>query len=378
MSRRPLIAFNLAFIDAGPLTGPGYYAVQLFEHALQHDKGLRIIGYAPMSARHHFSEMARLSLRILPNFAGRVSRVIYEQVMLPLRANRDCVDLLFSPAFVSPLWGAAARVVTICDMYYAIVPEATERWQRLYWKTFIPLSAKRCRHIVTISKNSQSDIESIISCAKGKVTSIPLASRMHFSPTESSLLDPDNSSNDEEYPSLLLVANLTPNKNPQIVASALSILNGRNVKVKLTHIGKDHLGLLAKAVRDHGVDAQLISLGKVSDSELRQAYRRATAVVVPSLYEGFGMPAVESQAMGAPLICSNRGALPEAAGNGALFFDPTDAVSLADRVCELLKMTSAQRNDLIAKGFANAATMSWQRTADETVALLQRILSEIQ
>jgi glycosyltransferase involved in cell wall biosynthesis len=372
-SKKERIAFNLAFIETGPLTGPGYYAMQLFEYAVAKSQGTSLIAYVQNNARHHFSALAQQYISPIPNFRSRISRVLYEQFILPLKSCQDDIDLLFSPAFVSPMWGAPILIATICDMYYAVIPEAVERFQRQYWKIFIPMTARVCDRLITISQNSKIDIERIIPAARGKVTSIPLASRM--TPT---IIDiqPETRNIQRARASFLMVANLTPNKNPGVVAEAIAKLSNYGIDAQLVHVGRDHLGLLADAARKFRVESRIIKCDKVSDAELQKYYTVATAVIVASLYEGFGMPVVEAQAMGAPLICSDRSALPEAAGNGALFFDPENSDELAMRMRQVIEMSSSERLDLIARGRANAATMSWQRTAEETIMLFRTALAE--
>lgn len=362
------VLFNLLFIDDTPLSGPGYYAVQLFEQVIRSDTKATVRAIVQQSALRHFSETARAALVTAPDLRSRILRVLYEQVVLPLRARKFSADVLFSPAFVSPLWGAKHLVVTICDMYYAVVPEVVERFQRLYWKTFIPLSARRCRHIVTISENSRNDIICILDVDPAKVTSIPLASRLE--PEAAAWPTSPVEGIDADTPFFLMVANLTPNKNPEVVVRAVKQLNDQGTKTRFIHIGKDHVGLLADAVERHGAQDYVLSLGKVDDATLMAAYGQASAVVVPSFYEGFGMPAVEAQAMGAPLLCSDRGALPEAGGTGALYFDPEHPSQLVDRMTTVLSFTPAQREQLIQDGLNNCRTMSWERTARETMAVI--------
>lgn len=370
----PRIAFNLAFIDSSPLTGPGYYAVQLFEHIVQNTTATHgeheLVAYVQASAAHHFSSDAQRFIRKIPNLNGRVSRVLFEQLVLPIISIRHGIDLLFSPAFVSPIWGAKRLVATVCDMYYRVVPEATEPFQRKYWNVMIPVTGYICDHIITISENSQKDIETYIPAARGKTVSIPLASRFEV-PTVG-----DEPKVSEHRPVVLMVANLTPNKNCAVVVEAVSMLRKKGRDVAFVHAGKDHLGLLQKSIEDNEAGSFSSSLGKVSDEELAGLYRTSLAVVVPSLYEGFGMPAVEAQAMGAPLICSDRGALPEAAGDGALYFDPENPAMLAQKIEEVMDLSPADRGKMVAAGYASVRRFSWNKTARETMKVFDMVLAK--
>lgn len=358
-----IIGFNHLFIDSGALTGPGYYAVQLLEHVLALAKEelspYEFLVFAQDGTQHHYSENTQAHLVLVPSRRSRFSRVAWEQIMLPIWSIREKVDLLFSPGFVSPTYGAPILATTIPDMYYRAVPEFVERYQRLYWHVMLPITTRVSKLIITISDSSKRDIEQYLPDARGKVTVTPLASR--FGPID--IVDEDEWG---EEPYILVIANLTPNKNISCVVEALAILRDNGRSVKLIHIGIDLRGELAQAVTEYNLSEQVRSLGKVDDESLKDAARSCLCIVVPSLYEGFGMPAIEAQALGVPLICSDRSALPEVAGDAALMFDPLNPTELAGCISKLLNERGL-REKMRRKGFINARKFSWQATAKLTL-----------
>jgi glycosyltransferase involved in cell wall biosynthesis len=135
------------------------------------------------------------------------------------------------------------------------------------------------------------------------------------------------------------------------------------------HIGTDPEGWLAAARARHGADIWISSRSGVSDAELAVAYRDCLCFAIPSLYEGFGLPLLEAQALGAPAIASDRGSLPEVGGKGALYVDPTDPAAIAAAIGELID-SPMRRQALRVAGFANQARFSWERTARTTWKLL--------
>lgn len=376
-SRQPTtIALNLLYIESGYLTGPGYYAVQIMEHLaeLLPATGQRCLcAYVRRSARHHFSDRVQSYLRDVPLKGGRIKRVLTEQIILPFIAKKDNISLLFSPTFVSPLWGAKHLVVTIVDMYYRVTPDFLDSFQRRYWAIMIPLSARACDAIITISDSVADDVKTYLPWAYFKTTAIPLASRFRptFQPDD---LVKENFQEEDHGDFLLMVANVTRNKNPEVVIRAISHLRSKGRKVRLVHVGKDHLGLLATSVDVHDARDMTASFGKVSDERLIELYRSCLAAVVPSFYEGFGMPAVEAQSQGAPLLSSNRGSLPEVGGDAALYFDPDDYQALAEHI-ELLLDHPDFRKDLIKKGYLSASRFSWSMTAERTLKLFDSIMA---
>jgi glycosyltransferase involved in cell wall biosynthesis len=369
------VAANLSFIEPRALTGPGYYAVQVFEElstmAASGELPFSIRGYVQDGARHHFSQAANTHLSGIGNLKGRARRVAFEHLGLPFRSRRDRVDLLWSPAFVSPLWGTRLRVVTIHDMYYRIIPELVEPRQRKYWELMIPPSARTCGAIIAVSHNTKKDIIAHLPVRADRVFVTPLASRMRESDFKfsSPLIEGDY---------VLVVANTTPNKNCKRIAEAIAVLRDRGREIRLVHIGNDIDGRLRAAAAEVGIDDLLVSLGKVSDATLANAYQHCRATVVASIYEGFGMPAAEAQAMGAPLICSRSSAVPEAAGgleNGAaLFIDPLDVTQIANAIDQFMS-DDQLRAELSARGLKQSAAMSWRLTAEQTAAVFTNTLA---
>lgn len=367
-----VVGFNHLFIGPEPLTGPGYYAVQVLETLLRLPSErlaawkFRVI--IREGTEHHYSDAALgLAVRV-PGLPRKWQRVAWEQALLPRLAKKERFEVLFSPGFVSPLAGAPVLVATIHDMYYRIIPRTVPPFQRLYWKAFLPLTSRACDAILTVSQNSRRDIERFLPATAGKVAVTPLASR--FPPAEA-----------EEVlgvaPStplyVLMVANLTPNKNVGKVVEALAILRQRGRRVDFIHIGSDHVGELVSAITRHAIQDRVRSLGKVGDDELVSRARGCLALVAPSLYEGFGMPALEALALGAPLICSNRAALPEVAGDAAIIIDPDHAEQIADAIA-LLQDDGGLRRRMQLAGLERAAQFSWERTAELTLEVFSNRL----
>lgn len=189
-----------------------------------------------------------------------------------------------------------------------------------------------------------------------------------FRPVERRLVD---------YPYILFVGSEHPRKNLVTLLRALRLLkdrNGRFRDLKLVKVGAAggaeapfRLRTL-EAVRELGLERDVVFTGTVPDEDLSAYYSGAEAYVSPSLYEGFGFPPLEAMACGCPVIVANAGAQPEVVGDAALVVDPHDPEALAAALEELLTDESLQR-DLVQRGLQRAAQFTWERAARETEAV---------
>jgi glycosyltransferase involved in cell wall biosynthesis len=322
-----------------------------------------------------------------------------------MRARRDRLAVLLNPGYVCPAWGPTPKITTVHDLYYARCPEALTRFRRLYYRFGTAMSCRASRAVIAVSATTAADLTELVAASRHKITVIPEAVRPSLlaaaeaapsTPADAAAAEAAGSpapwsggcpTGDAESsalrvlraPYFLIVASVTRNKNIDTVAEALRRLNeGRARPVQVAVIGSDPYGLLAEAVaanagpdRPHS-PGSLVALGGVAEEDLVRAYRGAVAAIQPSAYEGFGLPALEAQTLGVPLICSRGGALPEVVGEGAHFFDHRDPASLVEAMNRLLE-DQAHRDALRAAGLANAGRYSWAAAGDATAALIRQV-----
>lgn len=362
---QPTIGVNLLFARRGAITGPGNYAWSSIR-ALSRLKRFRLLVYTQ-------GDVSRPdlgpSVKIAPGpvFSSRATRVMYEQVWLPLRAWRDGVDLLFSPGFVSPLWGRSKRVVTVPDMYYQKFPSFVTLGQRFYWRLMVPLSIRRAHVVITISRNTANDILAVMPYARRKLTVIYPGPTLDRSDRVSGSHPP------VAGPYALVVANITPNKNVETLAAAVAQLKASGFPCAVYVIGEDQTALLASAIERNNISGLLRHIGRVDRETLIAYYKHATCVIHPSIYEGFGLPILEAQAMGVPLISTRGGALPEVAGNGAMYFDHDSADELA-RALRHIFQSPDLRSDLVSRGNHNLSRFSWEESGHTLAKTFENLL----
>jgi len=174
---------------------------------------------------------------------------------------------------------------------------------------------------------------------------------------------------------IMYVGRPTPHKNLDRLIQAFELLQRDRPELVLAMAGKKDAmyDLVAEKARQRGV-TNLLFTGFVSDGQLKWMYQNTRAYVFPSLSEGFGLPGLEAQQHGAPLACSTATCLPEVHGDSAHYFDPLDIEDMAAKIGEVVD-DPILRADLIERGYKQAAGYSWQRMAEQTLAVYETALS---
>jgi glycosyltransferase involved in cell wall biosynthesis len=127
-----------------------------------------------------------------------------------------------------------------------------------------------------------------------------------------------------------------------------------------------------ETIRQLDLSGSVVLTGHTPDEHIPGLYAHASMLVMPSLYEGFGFPVLEAMAVGTPVVCSNTSSLPEVAGDAALFFPPEDHTTLARAMEDVIQNPSV-RQELRSKGLAQARQFTWQRAADQTIAIYREV-----
>ncbi len=179
----------------------------------------------------------------------------------------------------------------------------------------------------------------------------------------------------ENTPFIMYIGRPTPHKNLERLIDAFAELQKTHSGLKLVLAGKKDALYEAHRRRAvaRGIEG-IIFTGFVSDGQLRWLYEHTAAYIFPSLSEGFGLPGLEAMMHGAPVVSSNATCLPEVYGDAAHYFDPLDASDIAAKISEVLD-SPRLRSELVAKGASRAATYSWRRMAEQTLAVYEQTLS---
>ncbi len=294
-------------------------------------------------------------------------------VAFPRLASRAGASLVHVQYFVAPRLPCPA-VLTVHDLSFARAPELLRARDRLLFRRFVPGSLRRARRIIAVSEFTRRDLADAYDVPLDRITAIPNGVGEAFRPLpDARRLAAERLGLAEEY--VLFVGALAPRKNPLALLEAFA---------RVARLGGAHQLVLAGADRgsgaamrrradELGLTGRLRLLGHVAEADLPALYGAAEAVCVPSLYEGFGLPALEAMACGTPVIASGTTGLGEAVGEAALTFDPRSVAEIADALERVLGDASL-REHLVAAGRARAAAFTWRRSAEATAQVYREAL----
>lgn len=292
-------------------------------------------------------------------------RLSYEMLTRPPGA-------LFVPSHVVPLIHPKNSIVTIHDLGYKFFPGAHPVLQRIYLDVATRWNAKAARIVIADSEATRKDLQRLYGVPREKIRVVyPAYNAEVFQPVgEAREIERVRA----EYalgasPYLISVGTLQPRKNYLRLIEASAALPEEYILVIVGKRGWLFETILQRA-RELNIEARVKFLDYVPIKDLPVLYGDAQLAVFPSLYEGFGFPALEAQACGTPLVCSNTSSLPEVAGEGAVYFDPQKTEEMTRAIRGVLG-DEARRQRLIQNGLANVARFSWERTARAVLEIVR-------
>jgi glycosyltransferase involved in cell wall biosynthesis len=246
-----------------------------------------------------------------------------------------------------PLSCPCPAVVTVHDLSFERDPSVMGFRDRMIFRVAVPYAVRHAARVLAVSERTKQDLVDLYRVDPGHVSVIPHGVDPAFGPGAGAA---------DSY--LLFVGAVERRKNPLAAAAAASELG-----MRLVVVGPGRDLALVHALRRQGADVR----GYVPKDELADLYRGASALVLPSRYEGFGLPVIEAMASGTPVVAAPDPALREIAGDAAVFAEPD---GLADAIGAAL----ADRDRLVAAGLDRARRFSWDETARQTLAVYREVL----
>ena len=282
---------------------------------------------------------------------GRLTAVardlLWYPALLPRAAARTGADVLHCTIFRAPPRSRVPTILTVHDLAVLRHPDVFPLWTRLYGRTALRPTIRSADRIFAVSEFSKREVVELADVDPALVDVVPNALEPVFRA--------DGEAAEGDY--ALAVGTLEPRKNLRRVVEATALAG-----VALRVVGEFGWGQVD--VRgDH-----VTWLGRIGDAELAGAYRGARCLVFPSLYEGFGIPALEAMACGTPVVTSAGSAMAEVVGDAGVLVDPLDVESIAAGI----DAADARRDELIPLGLGRARHYTWERAVEAAVAGYRR------
>jgi glycosyltransferase involved in cell wall biosynthesis len=290
---------------------------------------------------------------------------VWEQAVLPLRAAG--AELIYSPANLAPVL-SRANVLVLHDLAAFRHPEAYSPTYLRYQRVLLPALARRARRVITVSEFSKTELVDLLHLEPAEVLVIPEGVGEQFAPQPAAQLDLVKAHYGLERPYVVTLGTVSTRKNLGALSEAARALAERGIELVLAGSDRGYL---------RAPDVSLRRLGYVAEERLAALYAGALALVLPSRYEGFGLPCLEAMACGTPVVAARSGALPETVGDAAVLIDAGDAEGFASALLSLAGDATA-RERMVAAGRERAAAFPWSRTAELTDRAIGELLGESQ
>lgn len=289
-------------------------------------------------------------------------RILAEQVLLPISSFRS-LHALFHPGYVGSLTAGVAQIVTVHDAFAWLFPEEIGTLRATYWRKLIPPSLRRARRVIAVSRSTAQDIQKFAHISAEKVTTIHEAGSHLVNSKE---VFEENRTRGYFH----CVGFFKEIKNPWRVLEAYKIYSKNNHRPKQLFLAGGVHGKQAMKIAKYAETLDNVRiLGRVTDDELRELYIHSAGLLFPSLYEGFGIPILEAQSLGCPVITSNTSSMPEVAGPAASFVNPE---SVDEIISALNELDAVPSRTTIQLGYENAQSFSWDKASQQTLDVLKQ------
>ena len=309
----------------------------------------------------------RVAVLTVPRPRLMVLDVLRQAVTVPALCRAEGIDVVLNADPYGAAFGGRARVSVVHDLYFRTIPDCTGWREALTTDLIFRLVLGNSARVIAVSDTTRDSLGQFYPSLRERVRTAPSAAMLDAS--ASSGVAPEATRG--AY--VLAVGNATHNKNFATLARAAAALSHTHPDLAIVHVGEDPQETLAAALA--GAPVRLTRLSRIGEDRLASLYRGALCLCVPSFAEGFCLPVLEAQTLGCPVLCSDRSATPEIAGDGALTFDPADPAALAAALRRLLHEPGL-RADLIVRGHANARRYDWAETARRYEGVLSEALQD--
>ncbi len=372
----------------GNKTGIEDYAYQTIGHLTKHLKGEQVILYVKKGQKETAFNDEKFSFPDNWEIKEIPFKYLWTQFGLALEMFLRPIDMLFVPAHTVPFIHPKNTVVTIHGLEYEHCPESYSFWGGKFHQFFVRKSCKWASKIIAVSKNTKKDLIKLYKIEKEKITVV-------YNGFESKNLKPViegeekkdfNWADVKDFPAsekktnskidnfLLFVGRLEQRKNVLGMIESFEILKRNySYKGKLVLAGKYGHGsrMIRNRIARSEFQRDIVCLGYIRDEQKWELFHNASIFLFPSLCEGFGIPILEAQSCGLPVITSNYGPMDEVAGDKNTLVNPLNFEEMAKKINEILKDETFRKN-IIEKGSKNVKRFSWEKSGEEVAKVIRK------
>ncbi|HLE15437.1 MAG TPA: glycosyltransferase family 1 protein [Anaerolineales bacterium] len=367
-------------IDATALppqpVGAGNYIIHLIRSLAALDPAEQLVVFAQPGGLELINKPdIPVSWVIIPE-RSPFARLVWEQVGLPRLIRRLRIDLLHSLHYTRPFWLPCASVVTFHDMTFFLSPHLHTRSKRWFFPPAIRMSARRADALTAVSESTRQDAIRILGIPAEKITTTPLGVdsnyRVIHDPLQRARVR-EKYRLPEQY--VLYVGLVEPRKNLPLLVRAYRDLIDQGISLPLVVAGGFGWGYdqVLQEIEKLDLKERVQFLGYVPQGDLPLVYNLACLFVYPTLYEGFGLPALEALACGVPVVTSAVASLPEIVGDAGILVSAGDQQALTGAMLAILSDPELS-SELSKRGPARASLFTWKRTAQLTLQVYRQVL----
>jgi len=314
------------------------------------------------------------------NQQNPLNRLYYDNIKLPQLLTKYNIDIFHGLKGTGPKLKLVKTIITVHDIHVLVHPQFSKFKDLVYWKYFSPMNIKKADKIISVSEATKKDLIEKLNIPSNNIKVIYESYDSKLYQTKSNSLQKvksflhEKNINIDNKKIVLNVNTISPRKNVDGVIKAFNLVASKNNDVLLIISGRDgwKTNEIYNEFRCSPFKNRIHFIGFTPDDIVADLYNVAEVFVYPSFYEGFGLPILEAQACGCPVITSNVSSMPEIAGDGAILVDPYNVKETSSAI---FKITSNDelRNELIQKGFNNCKRFSWKKCAADTLEVYNEV-----
>lgn len=297
---------------------------------------------------------------------------LWSRIFFPLALLIDKKpDVFFAPAHYLPPFVPCSSVVTIHDLAYEYFPNEFLKKDLYKLKNWTKSAVQKAKKVIAVSDNTKKDIVKFYNVPENKIKIIYNGFSKKVTKTAANEIRANNLDELLQSNYFLYVGTIQPRKNIKALIEAFNSFIKEKPEFNLIIVGKKGwlYDEIFETVKKLQLEKKVIFTGYLLDGDVATLYKNAQAFILPSLYEGFGIPVLEAMSYDCPVLTSRVSSLPEVGGSACLYFDPNDTIDMKNKMIEIIADKN-KRKDLIERGRQRIKQFSWEKCAQDTLKVL--------